>query len=190
MKDIRVKAARHIFEQCKKAKTVPASAKFRSDMVNLTDIKDDESYYGGFTFVPSIASTVCKYGRNTGCADAAHCEGKGLNSYETTFKVVVYDANYSIIPVLFAHFIGVESYDYWRTVFENCSEIEEFDVIRRTLIVDQEKSIDTAFDDVVKNVKLFLDPLHVKKNMGPKLGSLKASGVALYERDLHAPSKS
>ena len=120
MKAIGVKAAKHIFEQCKKGKTVPSNATFQEDMVTLDDIKDDESYYAGFTFIPSIAAHFCKFGRTTGSADAAHCERKGLNSYGTTFEVVVYDANYNIVPILFAHYVGAERYDYWHNVFQKC----------------------------------------------------------------------
>ena len=36
---------------------------------------------------------------------------------------------------------------------------------------------------------MFLDPLHVRKNMGVKLGATKAIGFSLYERAMHAPSR-
>lgn len=37
---------------------------------------------------------------------------------------------------------------------------------------------------------MFLDLLHVRKNMGSKLGATKEIGLSLYERALHAPSRS
>ena len=189
MKNIRIKAAKHIFQQCKKGKTIPSNAVFSEDMVNLKEIQDDEVYYAGFRFIPSIAAHMCKFGSKTGSADAAHCEGKGLNSYGTTFEVVLYDTNYNIVPIFFAHFIGAECYDYWHSVFKKCSTVDNFDIPQRTIIVDQEKSIDTAFEDDTQHAKLFLDPLHIKKNMTPHLGALKAKGIALYERAMYAPSK-
>ena len=70
-----------------------------------------------------------------------------------------------------------------------CCTVPDFDVPRRTIIVDQEKSIDTAFDDVVKHAHLFLDPLHVKKNMSPHLGTGKAKGISQYEKAVRAPSR-
>ena len=189
MKSVRVKAAKHIFQQCKKGKTIPADAVFNEESVNVDDIKDNELYYAGFSFVPSTAAHMCKFGRSTGSADAAHCEGKGLTSYGTTFEVVHYDANYNLVPILFAYFVGAECYEYWKKVFERCTQIDNFDISQRMIIVDQEKSIDKAFDDCTQHAHLFLDPLHVKKNMSPILGSLRAKGLALYESALYAPSQ-
>lgn len=57
--------------------------------------------------------------------------------------MVRYDTNVNIVPILFANFVGVEFHEYWYKVFKSCRVIEEFDVSRRTIIVDQEKSIDT-----------------------------------------------
>lgn len=37
---------------------------------------------------------------------------------------------------------------------------------------------------------LFMDYLHIEKNMGSKLGAAKGSGLNLYERAVYAPSKS
>lgn len=39
------------------------------------------------------------------------------------------------------------------------------------------------------NANIFLDPLHAKKNMSPKLGALKAMGLHLYEKAIQAATK-
>lgn len=44
----------------------------------------------------------------------------------------------------------------------------------------------SAYKDIVKSSHLFLDPLHDKKNIGPKLGATKASSITVYKRALLA----
>ena len=188
MKQQRLKAAKHIFAQCKKAKSIPDDEVFNEDVVDYSDIDDNGRYYGGFVFVPSVASHICATGRMTASADAAHCDGIGPQSYGTTFEVVSYDANNHLFPLVFAHFVGAECLETWTRVFQACAGIEGFDVPLRTTIVDQEKSIDSAYRACLKHAKLFLDPLHVKKNLGAKLGAEKASGLRSYERAVYAPS--
>ncbi|PXF40085.1 hypothetical protein BWQ96_10211 [Gracilariopsis chorda] len=128
MKEQRVKAAQHIFKQCKTAKTLPSDATFDRDVVDMTDISDEGRYYGRLLFVPSVAAAYCQYGRRTAAADAAHCDGVGPQSYGTTFEVVTYDTNMHLLPLLFAHFIGTEDYGTWEKVFEECKLIPGFDV--------------------------------------------------------------
>ena len=55
--------------------------------------------------------------------------------------------------------------------------------------MDQEKSIYKSYRTIMEKAKLFLDILHVKKNMSPHLGSQKSSGLALYERAVRSPSR-
>ena len=74
-------------------------------------------------------------------------------------------------------------------VFTNLKRVSEFNVQGRFKIVDQEKSIDCSFENVMEYAKLFLDPLHVMKNMLKALGKEKAAGIAQYERSVHAPSR-
>lgn len=188
MKRTRIKAARHIFEQCKKAKTFPRDSRFDESVVELGDINDAGNYYAGFIFTPSIARHMCMTARMTCAADAAHCDGVGTQSCGTTFGVLSYDANNQLTPLVFAHSVGPECYESWKVVFDACAELEGFDVESRTTIVDQEKSIDKAYRECFTNAKLFLDPLHVKKNLGPKLGAGKAIGLHLYEQAVHAPT--
>ena len=91
---------------------------FNFEVNELTsDIDDFERYFGGFIFVPSITAHFFRIGRRKGSADAAHCEGKGPQSYCITFEVVVYDTNFNILPILFAHFDGEECHEYWYSVF-------------------------------------------------------------------------
>lgn len=74
MNEKRLKAACHIFAQCKKAKTIPDDESFNADVVDCSVIHEDGRYYGGFIFVPSVASHICATGRNTSATDAAHCD--------------------------------------------------------------------------------------------------------------------
>lgn len=48
MKNVRIKSAKHIFEQCKKSKSIPKEALFDQNVVDLSDIEDISRYYGGF----------------------------------------------------------------------------------------------------------------------------------------------
>ena len=139
MKATRRQAAKHFFNQCKKSKDIAADAVFDDKVVDVSDIDETAQYYGGFTFVPSIATDMCNTCRYIAAADAAHCEGKGIKSYGTTFEVVLYDANYNLVPILFANYVGAECHDYWRSVFQRCCQIKNFDVLRRTVMVHQEK---------------------------------------------------
>lgn len=189
MKEQRLKAARHIFSRCKKEKSIPEEEVFNADVVDCSDINEQDRYYGGFIFVPSIAAHICETGRKTCAADAAHCDGVGPQSYGTTFEVVCYDCNNHLIPIVFAHFVGPECLETWRHVFLACAAIDGFDIPERTTIVDQEKSIDGAYRECLQHARLFLDPLHVKKNLGAKLdGADKAMGLQLYEKAVYAPT--
>ena len=181
MKWTRIKAAKHIFEQCKKAKTFPQEALFDGGVVEIDDIDDGGLYYAGFIFTPSVATHMCATARMTCAADAAHCDGVGPQSYGTTCDVVAYDANNQLTLLVFAHSVGLECYDSWKMVFQACAMMDGFDVETRTTILDQERSIYKAYRECFKKAKFFLDPLHVRKNLRPKLGAIKAIGLQLYE---------
>ena len=188
MKRTPIKAAKHIFEQCKKAKIFPQEALFDEGVVELDDIDDGGNYYAGFMFTPSVAKHMCATARMTFATDAAHCDGVGSQSYGTTFDVVGYDANNQLTLLVFAHSVGPECYDSWKMVFPACAMIDGLDVETRTTNLDQEKSIDKAYRECFKKAKFFLDPLHGRKNLGPKLGAAKAIGLQLYEQAVHAPT--
>lgn len=159
-------------------------------MVDISDIDDTGRYYGGMLFVSSVVDRYSQLGRRTAFADAAHYNGVGPQSYGTTFEVITYDTNMKILLPVFAHFIGTENYKYWKTVFEAAKHLTGFDVPTLNTIVNQEKSIYRAYKDVFEHAELFLDPFHVRKNMGGKLGSSKAIGFSIYDRALYAPTKS
>lgn len=42
--------------------------------------------------------------------DAAHWHAVGPQSYGTAFEVVTYDKNMHLLPLVFAHFVGPESF--------------------------------------------------------------------------------
>ena len=189
MKQQRIRSAKHIFHQCKKAKNMPEDAKFNEEVIDMSDIAEDGRSYGGLLFVRSVAARYCALGCKTAAADVAHCDGLGPQSYGTILEVVTYDTNMHLLPLVFAHFVGAERYEYWRIVFEACKEIPGFDVAERTTIVDQEKRIDKAYKEVFNEAKMFLDPLHVRKtcelNLGLRrqLGCLYTSGCCMHHLD-------
>lgn len=189
MKAVRVTSSRHIFNQMKKAGSIDSAATFDKNDVDVSDIIDDWSYYSGFLFVPNVAETFCQHALTTCAADAAHCEGIGTQSYGTTFEVVTYDSNHHLCPLLFAHSIGSECTLSWKRVFNALAEIPHFDIPGRTTIVDQEKSIDSAYASAMKHADYFLDPLHVRKNMLRAVGAEKSDAVWLYTKALYAPTK-
>ena len=96
-----------------KSQKIPSDAVFDTSVVEMSDIEDGKRYYGGMIFVPSVAERYVACGRKTTAADAAHCDGIGPQSYGTTFEVVTYDTNMHLLPLVFAHFVGVECYEYW-----------------------------------------------------------------------------
>ena len=189
MKEQRLNAARHICGQCKNAKTIPDDESFNADVVDCSDVDEHGRYYGGFVFVPSVASHICATSRTTCARDAAHCDGVGSQSYGTTFEVVAYDCNNHLFPLVFGIFVGPECLETWRNIFQACAAIDGFEVPSRTTIVDQEKSIDRAYRECLQHARIFLDPIHVKKNLGAKLeGAEKAIGLQLYEKAVRAPT--
>lgn len=112
MKAQRMKAARYIFEQCKKGNDIPKDATFNSEDVDVSDIEQGRCY-SGLLFVTSTARSYCDNGSLTASADAAHCEGVGMQSYETIFQIAGYDANHQLCPIVFSHFVSAESKESW-----------------------------------------------------------------------------
>ena len=87
-----------------------------------------------------------------------------------------------LLPLILANFIRSENYDKWKVVFEAGKSLPGFYVATRMTIVDQEKSIYPVYKYVFDHEKMLLDPLHVTKNMGAKLGSSKSIGHSLYDK--------
>lgn len=175
MKETRVKAARNIFNQCQKGKTIPKDAVFNESVFDLSDIEDDGRYNSGIIFVPNVARQFIKEGRKTFAADVAHCDGVGPQAYGTTFEVVTYDTNMHLLSLLFALFMGAECHEYWKIVFEECKNLEGCNDEAGTTIVYQEKSIDSAYKEVFQNAKLFQNPMHVRKKHGKLFGDTSYS---------------
>ena len=190
MRETRVKSALFIFQQAVKGGFLQHEDVFDENDVDVSDIKEGENYYSGFLFVPSVASTLVKSCRMTCSADAAHCQGVGVQSYGTILRCAVYDANNHLNTICFAHFVGTESRELWGRVFEAVKEVHGFDISRRVMVTDQEKGIDSAFDDVFGSAKQFYDMMHVKKNMLPTLGCEKSTAPYLLKQAIWAPTKS
>lgn len=188
MKRVRMTAAQFIFRQNQKSGTIPKDVTFNPRVVDVSDISDHKRYYSGILFVPSTSTHFLQTARMTTTADAAHCQGIGPQSYGTMLQAAVYDANNHICPLVFAHSVRTECQEAWKPVFDVLKNMPGFDIYRRTTIVDQEKSIDAAFRSVMEKANLFLDWMHVTKNMASSIGSEKNIGVSLYQRALRASS--
>lgn len=158
--------------------------------MNVDDIDDNGDYYAGFHFAPNVSESYFKRGRNTVAADEAHYNGIFVQSYGTTLEFVTYDTNNDLLPLLFGHFFGAECYEYCKIVFEAVKAVEGFHNDERMTIVDQDKSIYSAYKDTMKKAHLFMDPLHVKENIRSKLVAAKASGLNLYNQAVYAQPKS
>lgn len=190
MRETRLKAAKFIFDQSRKAGFLDDSERFEKSDVDVSDITEGKVYYAGFTFTASIAEHMAQKCRKVSSADAAHCQGVGPQSYGTTFEMVLYDTNNHLVPIWFMHSVGTECAEVWEVIFRSAQEVDGFDCVGRVTVTDQEKGIDKAFKKVMANAALFLDVLHVKKNMLPVLGVERAMGGALYDRAVYEPSPS
>lgn len=136
-----------------------------------------------------VVSAYLNRGSKTAAADACNCDGIGLQYYGTLLKAITYETNNQLLSLVLVHYVGSECEEYWKSGFVACKCLPDFNIAEQTTIVDREKSIDKAYQKVVRIAKLFLDALHVKKNMGPKLGNDKAVGLFMYDCAVHAPSK-
>lgn len=138
-------------------------------------------YYSGFFFTPSTASHFCKVGKLTTAEDAAHCDGVGSKSYGMTYKVVEYDAKNCLIPLDFAHYVGLDYYDSWKRLFKDWATIEGFDVGGRNTVVDQEKGIYKALMKCITSANLFIESPHVKKILKKTREKLSFGHRCLHE---------
>jgi hypothetical protein len=187
MKEVRIKAAKHIFTQSQNSGDIPKEAVFDPSVVVLDDIDDVASYYAGIFFSASIAEPFAERGRDSGAADGSHCDGIGLQSFGTYLEVSLSDAANHNVTVGSGHYVGSEDLVSWNEQFGILPKA--FDRPGRVCFVDMEKSIDSAFSCKFTFASSFYDERHVKKNMGPKLGTEKTDGLTLYSKALRAPSR-
>lgn len=132
---------------------------------------------------------MAKTGRMTTTADVAHCEGHGPQSYGTIFEAAIYDTNNHICPLLFDHSVGTEREETWMPIFQAMADLDAFNVERRTYVVDQQKSINLAFRRTMEKYNLFLDWMHVRNSMAPKIRTERSQRLSLNDMALKAPSK-
>ena len=81
MRATRVKAAKHIHSQKKKAGALPPDDVFNVADVDMANIADGEVYYAGFTFRSALAMLCATRGLKTAYAGASHMDGKGSSTY-------------------------------------------------------------------------------------------------------------
>lgn len=141
MRQIRLKAAKHIPQQCKKGKSIPKDAAYQESTAYVDDVSDNGIHYGGIVFVPVASKTYALNGRMSTAADAVHCNGVGPHSYCTYFEVVTYDTNMHLLPLTFKHFVGTKCHDYRKEIFFHCKQIAGFDVPLQNTVVYQKKSL-------------------------------------------------
>jgi len=189
MRKIRLKAAKHIFEQLQKDDKIPIDAEFDPADVDMSDIHDGDRFYGGWTFVSSVSEIYATQGLLSAYADAAHMEGKGQNTYGIFLNIGTYTANRNLGSIVSGHGIGAECKEEWLPRFKAAADVANFDCEGRVILVDMEKSIDISLDMEMTHAKKFNDERHVLKNMTPKLGpDERKTGPALYSRALRAAS--
>lgn len=143
----------------------------------------------GSFFVPGTSINLSTTARMTATADVAHCHGLSPQSYGTMLQAAVYDTNSHICPLVFAHSVRTECEETQLPELQALQSLPSFDVARRTTIVDQENSIGAAFRSRMGHANMFLDWIHIKKNMSSSIGTEKTIGVSLYERVLRASSE-
>lgn len=104
--------------------------------------------------------------------------------------MIVYDTNNQMFPLFFSNSAGTECHEQWKTEFETVDFIEGFDVPCKKTIVDQGKNIDREFRASMRNALMFLDMLHVQKNMANTMGVEKTVGVCYYQSAVRTHFKS
>lgn len=107
-------------------------------------------------------------------------------SYGTVFEISVYDTNNRIVPLFFSHSVGTDRSYTWGTVFEDLKEVDRFDCDGRTTIVDQEKALESTLRSAFAECNIFMDMLHVKKNMAPSIRTEKTTGLHAYKTKVRA----
>lgn len=157
---------------------------FNAECVNVDEIEDNRTYYYGFTFIPSIESSVCVLGHIKATADAAHCQGHVVKSYGTIFQILVYDTNLHVVSFVFHHSVGTECMDLWKKVFEIASSVVRFNVLGHVTNLDQGK-YRRSVHRIMEHAVLLLEMLHVSK-MAPKLELKKQNGLQLFEKTVGA----
>jgi hypothetical protein len=189
MRDVRVVAARHVFHQLKKEGAIDQEQLFDAGQVDQRDIFSDGRYYAGVTFVSSVAKIYAKRGSMLSASDASHCGKKSDVAYGIYMGMVNYDPAGSTNIISQGHSVRNEGSKSWGPFYSVTSKVENFDVKRRVIAVDQEKSIDSELSKAMKLAVPFLDEQHVIKNMSPHLSKQeRATGIALYKLALRAPS--
>jgi hypothetical protein len=190
MKETRIKSAKFIFAQLQKVNKLPKDDVFNASAIDLSDIDDAGLYYAGFVFSSSAAQTYVASGVLSSAADASHCEGITLQSFGTYSAVVGYDWNNSILTLVSGHVVGNEDSELWRRNFDKVKSIPGFDVPGRVTLVDMEKGIGSAFNEVMEHATLFYDERHFLKNMASFLGnSDKGAALRLFSQAMRAPSR-
>lgn len=113
----------------------------------------------------------------------------GPRPYETVFKVTDYDSNNHRFPLVFQHSTVTEIWDTRLPVFKELKFVEGYKDMKQKLIVDYENSIDSDFRHTMHNSHIFLDFIHVKKNMAPQIRTEKTKGMFLHYKALHVPCR-
>lgn len=100
-----------------------------------------------------------------------------------------YGANSHLIPLTFSHFVGPKLLQTCLTALNACKRIPVWMFkIEQPLFTKRKPFI--LLTKTREFAKMFLDPLHVRINLGPRLGMGKSVCLSLYDIALYAPSVS
>lgn len=111
--------------------------------------------------------------------DCCHSPVSGTRNLKLQIDIMVDGVwkNLHAAPTMFHHFDGMERRNIYRTAFQTARSVEGFGVKGRVTLVDQEKSIDCPYKEVMNNSSLFLKFLHVKMKLALKLDPKNQEGI-------------
>lgn len=66
---------------------------FQENFVEVVHISDEEMYYSGSIFVPSVPNKFVKTGTNNSVADEVHFNGFRIQSYGKSHEIFGYNWN-------------------------------------------------------------------------------------------------
>lgn len=85
--------------------------------------------------------------------------------YGTTLEEFGYYMKNNPVALVFGRSVGPSCYDSWKINLQACTPIDGVYIPEGTTIVDQERDIYKAFREVMAQANIFMNPLHVQKNL-------------------------
>lgn len=123
--------------------------------MNNLNIDNNKKYYSGMISVPSVSNHFVVSGRKTTSEDAAHFQGWDLKSYRTLFEAAGYNTNNQIQPLVFFHSKRQECEETRINILMSLEVLIGFDFDDSTMILDQEKFMDTSLRAIMEKYIIF-----------------------------------